>query len=113
VMALPCIVGADGNRDALPTVLLEALAAGLPILSTPVGGVEEIADFGRAGVIVPPADANAVAVELTRLLRDPSRQAALSKAGRLRAEQCFDLTTNVGRLLSWYQNGRKAPEGML
>lgn len=112
VMALPCIVGADGNRDALPTVLLEALAAGLPILSTPVGGVEEIADFGRAGVIVPPGDAAAVAVELTGLLRDPARQAALSKAGRLRAEQCFDLTTNVGRLLSWYQNGSRMPEGV-
>ncbi len=108
VMALPCIIGADGNRDALPTVLLEALAAGLPILSTPVGGVEEIADFGKAGVIVPPADAQAVATELTSLLRDPARLKALSIAGRARAEQCFDLSTNVGKLQSWYQNGKKA-----
>lgn len=113
VMALPCIVGADGNRDALPTVLLEALASGLPILSTPVGGVEEIADFGKAGVIVPPGDVPTLATELTKLLRDPARLAAFSKAGRARAEQCFDLTTNVGKLLSWYQNGKKAPEGLL
>lgn len=113
VMALPCIVGADGNRDALPTVLLEALAAGLPILSTPVGGVEEIADFGRAGVIVPPDDAATLAAELTKLLRDPARLANFSKLGRTRAEQCFDLSTNVGKLLSWYEKGKKAPEGML
>ncbi len=113
VMALPCIVGADGNRDALPTVLLEALASGLPILSTPVGGVEEIADFGRAGVIVPPDDVPTLAKELTRLLRDPARLAAFAKAGRARAEQCFDLATNVGKLLSWYRNGAKAPEGGL
>jgi glycosyltransferase involved in cell wall biosynthesis len=110
VMALPCIIGNDGNRDALPTVLLEAQAAGLPILSTPVGGVEEIADFGKAGVIVPPADAGAVATELTKLLRDPARLQHLAIAGRARAEQCFDLSTNVGKLLSWYQNGKKAPK---
>ncbi|MGE3174923.1 MAG: glycosyltransferase family 4 protein [Planctomycetota bacterium] len=109
VMALPCIVGADGNRDALPTVLLEALASGLPILSTPVGGVEEIADFGKAGVIVEPGDVTALARELTALLRDKARLAAFSKAGRARAEQCFDLSTNVGKLLSWFEGGRKAP----
>ncbi len=108
VMALPCIIGNDGNRDALPTVLLEAQAAGLPILSTPVGGVEEIADFGKAGVIVPPADAQAVATELTKLLHDKARLQHLSIEGRKRAEQCFDLSTNVGKLLSWYQNGKKA-----
>lgn len=113
VMALPCIVGTDGNRDALPTVLLEALASGLPILSTPVGGVEEIADFGKAGVIVPEQDVPTLAAELTSLLRDPARLAAFSKLGRERAEQCFDLTTNVGKLLSWYEKGAKAPKGML
>lgn len=110
VMALPCIIGADGNRDALPTVLLEAQAAGLPILSTPVGGVEEIADFGKAGVLVEPNDVDGLARELTSLLGDSKRLQQLSIAGRARAERCFDLSTNVGKLLSWYQNGRKAPK---
>ncbi len=108
LMALPCIIGADGNRDALPTVLLEAQAAGLPIVSSPVGGVEEIADFGKAGVLTPPGDAAALAAELTALLRDPARLDALSKAGRARAEACFDLSTNVGKLLSWFRAGKKA-----
>jgi glycosyltransferase involved in cell wall biosynthesis len=109
VMALPCIVGADGNRDALPTVLLEALAAGLPTISSPVGGVEEIADHGRAGVLVEPGSAAATARAIHDLLRDPARQAALARAGRARAEQCFDLTTNVARLRAWYENGARVP----
>jgi glycosyltransferase involved in cell wall biosynthesis len=109
VMVLPCIVGADGNRDALPTVLLEALAAGLPTISSPVGGVEEIADHGRAGVLVEPGSAAATARAIHDLLRDPARQAALARAGRARAEQCFDLTTNVAQLRAWYENGARAP----
>ena len=109
IMALPCIVGADGNRDALPTVLLEALAAGLPTISSPVGGVEEIADHGKTGVLVEPGDAAATAQAISDLLKDPSRQAALAKAGRARAEQCFDLKTNVAKLESWYEKGGRNP----
>jgi len=109
-MALPCIIGSDGNRDALPTVLLEALASGLPIISTPVGGVEEIADHGKAGIIVPPGDAGALAHEIKNLLSDSTRQQALARSGRQRAEACFDLTTNVGRLRSWFEHGLAAAE---
>ena len=99
----------DLNRDALPTVLLEALAAGLPTISSPVGGVEEIADHGRTGVLVEPGDAAATAQAISDLLKDPARQAALAKAGRARAEQCFDLKTNVAKLESWYEKGGRNP----
>lgn len=102
VMVLPCIVGQDGNRDALPTVLLEALAAGLPVVSTPVGGVEEIVDGGRSGLLVPEGDATALATVLGALLRDPARQAELARAGRQRATTCFDLDRNVRVLAEWF-----------
>jgi len=103
VMVLPCIIGTDGNRDALPTVLLEAMAAGLPVMSSPVGGVEEIVDHGRAGVLVAPGDVDALARAMTALLADPSKLASLAAAGRARAVSHFDLATNVGRLRSWYE----------
>ena len=112
LMALPCIIGTDGNRDALQTVLLEALASGLPIISTPVGGVEEIADHGKAGVIVPPGDAASLAKSIKDLLHDPNRQRELAQSGRERAEGCFDLATNVRRLLSWFEQGRNPTEAM-
>lgn len=105
LMSLPCIVGNDGNRDALPTVLLEALSSGLPIVSTPVGGVEEIADHGQAGVIVPENDVGALANSMRELLQNPQRLAELSVSGRARAESTFDLSTNVGKLKGWFEKG--------
>lgn len=108
-MVLPCIVGQDGNRDALPTVLLEALAAGLPVISTPIGGVEEIVDGGAAGVLVPPGEAAPLAAAMSRLLRTPAELARLATAGRARAERLFDLDRNVGRLAGWITDAARTP----
>jgi colanic acid/amylovoran biosynthesis glycosyltransferase len=101
LMVLPCVVGEDGNRDALPTVLLEALAAGLPIVSTPVGGIAEIIEPERTGLLVPPGDVDALAGAIARALRDPARTAALAQAGRGVAESRFDLRANVATLRNW------------
>ena len=102
LMVLPCIVGQDGNRDALPTVLLEALAAGLPVVSTPIGGIEEIVANGDAGVLVPAGEAAPLAAAIARLWRDDAARQRLAAAGRAHAERCFDLDTNVGRLCGWF-----------
>ncbi len=102
LFALPCLVGEDGNRDALPTVLLEALAAGLPCVSTPVTGIPEILDGGRAGVLVPERDAPATARALAALLDDPERRARLSRAGRAHAQRCFDLAVQAHVLQGWF-----------
>lgn len=101
-MVLPCIVGHDGNRDALPTVLLEALAAGLPVISTAVGGVEEIVDDGRAGMLVPAGEAAPLAAAIESLLRDPAARTTLAANGRARAERLFDLARNVATLQGWF-----------
>ncbi len=101
-LALPCVIGADGNRDALPTVLLEALAMGLPAVSTPVAGVEEIFDGGECGVLVPCGDSGALASALRELVDNPDRQAQLAAAGRRRAEVEFDLGHNVETLRSLF-----------
>jgi glycosyltransferase involved in cell wall biosynthesis len=100
VFCLPCVVGADGNQDALPTVLLEALASGLPAISTPVGGVPEILERG-AGVLVPSGDAAATAEALVELLGSESRRSALARDGRRRAELLFDATRNATVLAGW------------
>ena len=102
LMVLPCIVGQDGNRDALPTVLLEALAAGLPVVSTPIGGVEEIVAHGEAGVLVPPGEAAPLAAAIGRLWREDATRQQLAVAGRAHAERNFDLEANVGRLRGWF-----------
>jgi glycosyltransferase involved in cell wall biosynthesis len=108
VCALPCVVGEDGNRDALPTVLLEALATGLPCVSTPVTGIPEILDGGRAGLLVPENDPAATAAALASLLDDVPRRARLARAGRAHAERHFDLATQARALHGWLQEALAA-----
>jgi glycosyltransferase involved in cell wall biosynthesis len=102
LFCLPCRVGEDGNRDALPTVLLEALACGLPVVSTPVTGIPEIVDHGQAGRLVPEDDVEATARALSELLGDEALRGRLSTSGREHAGLHFDLQRNSRTLKSWF-----------
>ncbi len=91
VMAAPCRVAEDGDRDGLPTVVLEALALGTPVVSTPVVGVPEAVETERTGLLVPERDPLALADALERLLQDADLRERLSVAGRARVEERFDV----------------------
>ncbi len=90
VLALPCIVGKDGNRDGLPVSIVEAQACGLPVISTAVTGVPEAVHDGENGFIVPENDAVAVADKLELLLTDRAELARLRSAARPTAQALFD-----------------------
>jgi glycosyltransferase involved in cell wall biosynthesis len=92
--------------DAFPTVLLEAMAAGLPVVATNVGGIPEIIDSGEVGVLVPPADADALAEAIDSLLNDVVRRERMGRAGRRRVEQEFSTQRWTDRLLTLYGEGR-------
>lgn len=98
VVALPCVVGSDSNVDALPTVLLEAMATARPVVSTRLSGIPEIVTDQTTGLLVPPADAGALADALQHLLERPDHAAAMGRAAREKAELCFDLQTNAAQL---------------
>ena len=90
VLALPCIVGKDGNRDGLPVSIVEAQACGLAVISTAVTGVPEAVHDGENGFIVPENDAVAVADKLELLLTDRAELARLRAAARPTAQALFD-----------------------
>jgi glycosyltransferase involved in cell wall biosynthesis len=81
--------------EALPTALMEAAAAGRAVVSTCVGGVNEVVEDGRTGVLVPPADAAALAAAVTAMLGDRSRAHALGMAARGVAHERFGIETQV------------------
>jgi len=97
VFAAPCVVGADGNRDGLPTVLLEAMALGTPCVSTDVTGIPEVVRDGDTGVIVPQHDPAALAVALGRLLDDGAERERLATNARRLIEEEFDIHRNAAR----------------
>lgn len=99
--ALPCVRAADGNMDALPTVLLEAMAAGCPVVSTHLSGIPEIVENGESGILVPPGDENALAAALITLLKSPEACRRFAESGRRRVEERFDVQRSVAALGDW------------
>ncbi|MGY0194975.1 glycosyltransferase [Leptothrix sp. BB-4] len=96
--AAPCVVGADGDRDGLPTVLLEAMALGCPCVSTDVTGIPEVLHDGDSGLQVPQRDPAALADALDRLLADATLRERLARQARARIERDFDIHHNAARL---------------
>jgi glycosyltransferase involved in cell wall biosynthesis len=84
-------------------VLLEAMAAGRPVVASAVGPIPEIVVDGVTGLLVPPGDAAALAAAITRLLTDPDLAAAFGRAGRARVEAEFGLDTMVARTQALYE----------
>jgi glycosyltransferase involved in cell wall biosynthesis len=85
VFALP------SASEGMPVSVLEAMAAGLPVVASRVGGLPEQVVEGETGVLVAPGDADELAAALDRLLGDPGLRRRLGEAGRERAELAFDL----------------------
>jgi glycosyltransferase involved in cell wall biosynthesis len=99
VLCLACKEDGDNDRDALPTVLLEALACGVPIVSTDFSGIPEIVQSGVEGFLVPPGDAESMAERLAELLHDGALRARFGQSGRRKATARFDLRRNAGETL--------------
>jgi glycosyltransferase involved in cell wall biosynthesis len=89
VFCLPCRVADDGDRDGIPNVLLEAMACGLPVVTTPVSGIPELLANNINGLLVPTDDPDATADALQRLHADAPLAARLAAAGRADVQTRF------------------------
>ena len=98
VVAAPCVIGIDGNRDGLPTVLLEAMALGTPCVSTDVTGIPEVLRNGETGLMVPQRDPAALAAAVGRLLEEPTLRVRLASRARRLIEAEFDVHRNAALL---------------
>jgi colanic acid/amylovoran biosynthesis glycosyltransferase len=89
VMAAPCVHGSDGNADGLPTVILEAMALGTPVVATPVTGIPEAVVESSTGRLVAERDADALATALLELTADAAGRRRLAAAARRHVEEHF------------------------
>lgn len=123
VLAAPCVVGADGNADGLPTVILEAMASGVPVVATDVTGIPEAirpagcdADLravGQTGVLLsrePSGLAGRVAAAL-ELVADPTwPRVEVARAARALVEREFDTVRQSARLAELWGDAPRTPE---
>ena len=103
------LLGADifcytSYYEGFPNALLEAMAAGLPIISTNFAGVDELVDDGVNGTVVPIDDVNAAVAALKSYLDNPSKTKSIASAARVSVEQRFSVQVMVNKTLEFYHN---------
>jgi glycosyltransferase involved in cell wall biosynthesis len=91
VFVLTPIVTPDGDRDGIPNVLVEAMACGLPVVTTAVGGITELVEHESNGLLTAPGDIAGIEQQVARLLRDPSLRNDIGVAARRTVESGYDV----------------------
>lgn len=99
MVVLPGVVTRDGWMDGIPVALMEALAAGKPVVASAISGIPELVEHGVEGLLVPPQDPSALAAALAALIEDRDRARALGARGPAKVEAGFRLDRVVGDLL--------------
>ncbi|MDH3310521.1 MAG: glycosyltransferase, partial [Gammaproteobacteria bacterium] len=87
----PFVETETGDKDGIPTAMLEGMATGLPAVATDAGSITEVIDDGQDGVLVPQRDANALANAIEDLLGDPDRRQQLGRQAADKVRRCFDV----------------------
>lgn len=100
---LPCRVLENGDRDGIPNVLMEAMAVGLPVVTTPISGIPELIHDGVNGLLVPSEDSRALAQAFLRLIRDNRLAADLSRNAQETIESRFNGDKFAARMASLFR----------
>ncbi len=103
IFTLACHVVDSGDRDGIPNVLAEAMAAEIPVVSTSISGIPELITHRHNGLLVPQKNPAALADALEELLMNPTLRTELTKAGRERILQIFDSRSNIKSLAHLFQ----------
>ncbi len=98
IFVLPSRITADGDRDGLPNVLMEAQSQGVACISTTISGIPELIEAGETGLLIPPEDVGALADALVKLIESPDERFRLGDAGRRRVNAVFDMRHGIDDL---------------
>ena len=104
VFVLPSVIDPDGGMDNLPTVIMEAMATGLPVVSTNIGGIPEMVIENETGLLVQPGDAAAMADAIEKVISDRSLAQKFGESGYERAKALFSIEKNVRELCALISN---------
>jgi colanic acid/amylovoran biosynthesis glycosyltransferase len=100
VFVAPSVTAMDGDEEGVPVAIMEAAAAGLPIVSTQHSGIPELVQHERSGLLSPERNVEALAANLITLIRSPERWAAMGKAGHAHVAAEYDVKQLDDRLVA-------------
>ncbi len=102
VLVVPSLI-----KEAFGRVVIEAASCGAPVIATKVGGLQEIIESGKDGLLVPPADSEALADAILKVVDSPSLAADISEAARKKVERFYTMENSLNRLEKVYQRAHK------
>ncbi|PLX34511.1 MAG: colanic acid biosynthesis glycosyltransferase WcaL [Hyphomicrobiales bacterium] len=109
LMVMPCVIAPSGDRDGIPTVIMEALMHRLPVISTDVSGIPELIEHEVTGLLVPEKDPEALAAAIKRLAGDRDFALEIASRGRERVRERFNPEINHRAIFELYRT--IGPEG--
>lgn len=104
IFVAPSITGDDGNQEGIPNVLKEAMAMGLPVISTWHSGIPELVEDGVSGYLVPERNIAALADRINHLANNPQLWRSMGIAGRTRVENMYDINAINDQLVGMYRS---------
>lgn len=102
ILVAPSVTASSGDQEGIPVALMEAMAMGLPVLSTFHSGIPELVENGVSGVLVPPRDWKALENALYEMISSPEAWPAMEKAARDKVEREYNIELQVRRLEKLY-----------
>jgi glycosyltransferase involved in cell wall biosynthesis len=116
VVVLTSIQDRQGRREGIPVTLMEAMACGLPVVSTRQSGIPELVEDGGTGFLTEPGDSRAIAEALEKLAASPELRQRMGEEGRKRVLERFDLRKNTAALAELFiassaSRAARAPAG--
>lgn len=103
IFCLPSLTTRDGNQEGIPNSIKEALATGMPVISTRHGGIPELVGHGKEGFLVPERNVKQLAKRLMQLINQPELRQDMGRSGRAKVERYFNSAKQVKRLEGIYR----------
>jgi colanic acid/amylovoran biosynthesis glycosyltransferase len=105
LLIAPSLTSADGNQEGIPNVLKEAMAIGIPVISTFHGGISELVEDGISGILVSENDPETLAHGLSKVLKmDITQRCRMADAGRQQVEIYYDIEKTVDQMIALYES---------
>ncbi|MBU1565762.1 MAG: glycosyltransferase family 4 protein [Proteobacteria bacterium] len=104
IFIMPSIIHSSGDRDGIPTVLLESLLHHVPVISTPVSGIPELIENGVTGLLVPQKDSAALADAINLFITKKEKAIAMATRGNQKVLELFNAEKNHKKVLTLYNN---------